>query len=90
MTKIEWTVCTLQEVDDSRAVSKRLKEQMCSREDKQPTDANAPRERFLDTTNIHDLLMGNLEHPRWARSGRAMPGMWQLHVGVPDLLLLHR
>ena len=26
----------------------------------------APRERFLDTTNIHDLLLGNLEHPRWA------------------------
>jgi ferredoxin len=66
MTKVEWIVCTLQEVEDARAVSKALKERMCEREQKQPSDPNAPRERFLDTSDIHDLLMTNLEHPRWS------------------------
>jgi ferredoxin len=66
MTKVEWIVCTLQEVEDARAASKSLKERMCEREHKQPSDPNAPRERFLDTSDIHDLLMTNLEHPRWS------------------------
>jgi ferredoxin len=67
MSKVDWTVSTLQDVDDARAVSKRLKDQMCSREAKQTLDSEAPRERFLDTSGIHDLLMGNLEHPRWSQ-----------------------
>jgi ferredoxin len=67
MTKVEWTVCPLQEVEQARGVSKALEEQMCRRDDKQPSDSNQPRERFLDTTDIHDLLMTNLEHPRWAQ-----------------------
>jgi ferredoxin len=33
--------------------------------DAKPRPEGAPRERYLDTTNIHDLLLGNLEHPRW-------------------------
>jgi ferredoxin len=67
MTKVEWTVCTLQEVEQARGISKTLKEQMCQREEKQSADPNTPRERFLDTSNIHDLLMTNLEHPRWSQ-----------------------
>jgi ferredoxin len=67
MTKIEWTVCPLQEVEEARDVSTALKEQMCRREVRQPSDPGAPRERFLDTTDIHDLLMTNLEHPRWSQ-----------------------
>jgi ferredoxin len=67
MTKVEWEVCTLQEVEDASAVSHALKERMCEREQKQPSDPNAPRERFLDTSNIHDLLMTNLKHPRWSQ-----------------------
>jgi ferredoxin len=67
MTKLEWTVCTLQDVDEARAVSNRLRTQMHKREDKPPGDANEPRERFLDTSDIQDLLMTNLEHPRWSQ-----------------------
>jgi ferredoxin len=66
MTRLEWTVCTLQQVEDARSISKALKKRMHEREHQQPAESNAPRERFLDTSNIHDLLMGNLEHPRWA------------------------
>jgi ferredoxin len=67
ISEVEWTVCTLQDVEDARAVSTRLQEQMCSREDKQTAASDSPRERFLDTSDIHDLLMGNLEHPRWTQ-----------------------
>jgi ferredoxin len=67
MTRVEWSVCTLQDVDDARGVSKALKKRMCDRERNQPSDPNAPRERYLDTSEIHDLLMTNLEHPRWSQ-----------------------
>lgn len=67
MSQVEWTVCTLQDVEEARAVPKKLHAQMRSREVQQPTNSDAPRERFLDTTDIHDLLMENLEHPRWAQ-----------------------
>jgi formate hydrogenlyase subunit 6/NADH:ubiquinone oxidoreductase subunit I len=30
------------------------------------TPSDGVRQRFLDTTNIHNLLLSNLEHPRWA------------------------
>jgi ferredoxin len=67
MSQVEWTVCTLQQVDDARAIPRALKERMSRRMHTQPGDPQAPRERFLDTSNIHDLLMSNLEHPRWSQ-----------------------
>jgi ferredoxin len=67
VSRVEWTVCTQQEVEEAKAIPKALRERMCEREHTQPADANAPRERFLDTSNIHDLLMTNLEHPRWSQ-----------------------
>ena len=34
-------------------------------EDKSVFEDDGPRQRSLDTTDIRDLLMNNLEHPRW-------------------------
>ncbi len=69
LSTTEWAVCTLQEVDDAREISNALREQMCQRGQKELVQLapGAPRERFLDTSNIHDLLMDNLEHPRWSQ-----------------------
>jgi ferredoxin len=66
MTQVDWTVCTLEDVEDARAISKRLRDQLSQRQHKQHADPGAPRERFLDTSDIHTLLMTNLEHPRWS------------------------
>jgi ferredoxin len=65
---IEWTPCTLQEVEDAEALSSGLLQQMRNRDRRNgsPQQPGAPRERFLNTSNIHDLLLDNLEHPRWA------------------------
>ncbi len=63
---IDWAPATLQQVEESRVVSARLEAELQGRDSKPHAKAAAPRERFLDTTNIHNLLLGNLEHPRWA------------------------
>jgi ferredoxin len=65
MSQVEWTVCTLQQVEDAWAIPRALKERMSRRVREQPEDPHAPRERHLDTSNIHDLLLTNLQHPRW-------------------------
>ena len=46
--------------------------------------------RTMDTTGIKDLLYRNYEHPRWDDVAAALPGLRQLHDGLPDLLLHHR
>ncbi len=69
MTNIEWTACTLQDIDDARSISKTLRDQMRTRAHNAETqrESELPRERHLDTTDIHDLLLDNLEHPRWSQ-----------------------
>ena len=64
----DWTPCTLQEVEEAELVSSELLQQMRARDRRNgaAVDAATPRERSLDTSNIHDLLLENLEHPRWA------------------------
>ncbi len=57
---------TTQDVEKAKGISAELKEQMHER-DKVPYSQQAsPRKRYMDTTNIHDLLLSNLEHARWA------------------------
>jgi ferredoxin len=53
--------CTDAEVDAARAVPRDLEERMRDR----TAVAGAPRPRSLETEGIRDLLLGNLEHPRW-------------------------
>jgi formate hydrogenlyase subunit 6/NADH:ubiquinone oxidoreductase subunit I len=67
VARVEWAPATLQQVEASRAVSAGLEAELKARDAKPKSEANgAPRERYLDTTGIHDLLLDNLEHPRWA------------------------
>jgi ferredoxin len=63
---VEWSPATSQQVEEAHVVSTLLEAELQGRESKPSVQNGAPRERFLDTTNIHDLLLGNLEHPRWA------------------------
>jgi ferredoxin len=63
-----WSPCAMQEVEDAEALSAELLRQMRAR-DSRPRAAPADgevRERSMDTSNIHDLLLSNLEHRRWA------------------------
>jgi sulfhydrogenase subunit beta (sulfur reductase) len=53
--------CSPADSDAIRAQPQRLAAEMHART---ATDG-APRPRSLDTTDIHGLLFGNLEHPRW-------------------------
>jgi ferredoxin len=53
-------------VEDAWAISADLKERMLARDQVRYSQQTVPRQRFLDTTNIHDLLLSNLEHARWA------------------------
>ena len=42
--------------------------------------------RRLDPAGAHDVLRANLDHPRWD-DVRTLPVLYELHAGVPDLLL---
>jgi ferredoxin len=64
--KLSWPAATAQQVEESRIISDMLEAELQSRESIPTSAAGKPRERYLDTTNIHDLLLDNLEHPRWA------------------------
>jgi len=65
MASLEWTPTPAQEVEEARAVSARLAQQMQQRDQLPYSRQPDIRQRFLDTTDIRDLLVGNLEHPRW-------------------------
>lgn len=43
----------------------------------------------MDTTNIRDLLMSNLEHARWDDVGSALLVLHELHDGLSNLFLQH-
>ncbi len=43
--------------------------------------------RTLDPFDLRDLLARNLDHPRFAEVGRALPHLRQLHARLPHLLL---
>ncbi len=64
LSTIPWAPCSLEEIDAARRVSQQLSEQMHAR-DAQPASPGQPRPRSLNTHGIHDLLLGNLQHPRW-------------------------
>jgi ferredoxin len=66
-TRLEWKAASAEQIEKSRVISIMLEAELQSRESKPQPAADEPRERFLDTTNIHDLLLDNLEHPRWAK-----------------------
>jgi ferredoxin len=67
MSHVNWSPCTLQEIHDAQMAVAALKRAMHQRERSDSTSAGpAQRQRHLDATDLHDLLLNNLEHPRWA------------------------
>jgi sulfhydrogenase subunit beta (sulfur reductase) len=66
MDRVTSQPATPQQVEESRVISAMLEAEMQARESNPNPQPGATRERYMDTTNIHDLLLDNLEHPRWA------------------------
>jgi len=60
-----WRPCTIAEIDAARKQPQQLEKSMRHRRDQPPSADGAPRGRFLDTTDLRNLLMDNLEHARW-------------------------
>jgi ferredoxin len=65
LAETTWSPCTPQQIDEARAIPAELERTMRSRPTGPRSDGQ-PRERSLDTSDIHDLLLSNLDHPRWA------------------------
>ncbi len=63
----EWAPCTLDQVEDARKTVIDLDTSMKDRDPQTDSvlDLESPRERCLDTSDVHDLLLNNLDHPRW-------------------------
>jgi ferredoxin len=72
VTACEWNPCTMEEINEAQHLPEELRKEMNHRES--PPDAEAgngqPRPRYLDTTDIRDLLLENLEHDRWESVAR--------------------
>lgn len=66
MNALNWIPCSQQQLDDARGHSRSLETELKSRSvAKSPHMSDEPKPRSLDTTDIRNLLMSNLEHPRW-------------------------
>lgn len=62
----QWSPCSTVEMAEARSAPEQLRQQMDRRSAAQNDNSDGrPRKRHLDTTDIHDLLLDNLEHPRW-------------------------
>jgi ferredoxin len=74
VTHCDWGPCTMEEINQAREQPETLRKAMLRRQTAAPPattdDGNGhPRGRFLDTTDIRDLLLKNLEHERWEAVG---------------------
>lgn len=63
----EWSPCSTAQIEEARDLPRQLQQHMNQRHaERSNLGADAEQQgRYLDTTDIHDLLLGNLEHPRW-------------------------
>jgi ferredoxin len=68
ITACAWGPCTIEEINGAREQPEKLRREMNQRAFLPAAESAAsgqPRLRFLDTQEIHDLLLSNLEHDRW-------------------------
>lgn len=67
ITAAQWSPCSTTQIDEARRLPEQLDRRMKQRSNETSTAApeDGPRGRHLDTSDIHDLLLGNLEHARW-------------------------
>ncbi len=63
-----WTPCSMAEIEAAKEVSDRLVASMRKRASGS-SPGDEPRERYLDTTDLRDVLLTNLEHARWNQVG---------------------
>ncbi len=69
-TVTNWTPCSLERVHEAQGVPEHLARTMKQRPTKSRPGRGQPRGRHLNTTDIHDLLVDNLQHPRWDEVAR--------------------
>ena len=64
---VDWSPCSSAQIDEAQALREQLEQLMEERGvgNGKAKDAEEPRGRHLDTSDIRDVLMGNLEHSRW-------------------------
>ena len=61
----DWKPCTSDQLRRARELPVELEEQMRERSASTEIETDKPAQRSLDTTDIRDLLLDNLGHPRW-------------------------
>jgi ferredoxin len=62
----QWAPCTLDQVERAKRVTAQLTEEMNARNLPDDSGSNdGSKSRSLDTTDLHDLLLSRLDHPRW-------------------------
>ncbi len=61
-----WTPCTISEIEAARRAPRELERAMHQRAPRERQDLHkGPPLRSLDVTDLRELLLNNLEHPRW-------------------------
>jgi ferredoxin len=66
ITAADWSPCSMGDIEQARDQPRALARQMKQRSSAAEGLADGePRQRSLDTSDLHDLLLANLEHPRW-------------------------
>lgn len=62
----QWSPCSTAQIEEAQSLPEQLKQHMDQRNAKSNVSSDGePRGRHLDTTDIHDLLLKNLQHSRW-------------------------
>jgi ferredoxin len=64
LSSANWTPSTHDDIARARELPRKLEREMQERP-AMAANPDEPRPRSLDTTDIRDLLLGNLNHPRW-------------------------
>jgi sulfhydrogenase subunit beta (sulfur reductase) len=67
ITASNWSPCAMGQIEKARELPEQLRSRMAERASQARPDGDspAPRGRYLETTEIHDLLLQNLEHEHW-------------------------
>ncbi|MFV1964947.1 MAG: 4Fe-4S dicluster domain-containing protein [Pirellulaceae bacterium] len=71
ITAAGWMPCSLEEIENARELPKQLLDEMRQRPENNAAGTHGDvKGRYLDTTDIRDLLVENPEHPRWEEVAR--------------------
>ena len=62
-----WAPCSMSDIEQAQQQPKVLEREMHRRTRATEQQPGQPRGRYLDTTDLRELLMDNLQHPRWTQ-----------------------